>query len=77
MSARTLADIDEEIAAVRDAYLSSLKAEKISYSSGTTSRSLDRTPSKDLKEQLDALYDQRAQINRGSGMKSYSIIPNK
>lgn len=75
MSARTLTEIDEEITAVRAAYLASLSAEKISYSSGTTSRTLDRTPSKDLKTQLDALYTQRAQISRGSGMKSYNLIP--
>ena len=77
MSARTLTDIDEEITAVRAAYFAALGAEKLSYSSGTTTRSLERTSSTDLKTQLDTLYELRAGFSRGSSMKSYSIVPGE
>jgi len=77
MSARTLIEIDEEIIAVRAAYFQALKAESLSLSSGGMSRSLNRTSSTDLKKQLDTLYKQRASFSRGSGMKSYNIIPGE
>ncbi|MCK5235829.1 MAG: hypothetical protein KAR06_02495 [Deltaproteobacteria bacterium] len=77
MSARTLTEIDEEITAVRAAYFAALEAEKLSYSSSTTSRSLERTSSTDLKTQLDTLYTLRTSFGRGSSMKSYSIAPGE
>ena len=74
MATRTSTEIEEEITAVRAAYLESLKAESLSYSSGTTSRSLDRTSSTDLKKQLDSLYVEKAAIGR-QGRRIRGVTP--
>ena len=75
MAERTLEEVEEEYKAVRAAYLAALKAESVSISSGTHSRSLSRTSSTDLKKQMAELDRERKSLSRGGGLKVYGATP--
>ena len=77
MSLRTTADIQEEYNIVRAAYLKAVQAEKLDHSTGTTSRSLERTNSSELKTQMTELASEYNRLSRGSSMKSYNLIPGE
>ena len=75
MGLRSATDVQEEYNAVRQSYLKALDAEKLAYASGTTTRSLERSKSLELKQQLTELSAEYNRLSRGSSMKSYNLIP--
>ena len=74
MPERTLADIDEEIAAIRAAYLEAVKMNSASTSSGGSSRSIQRQNIDSLRKQLNALNVERSRKSRG-GIKIFGGTP--
>lgn len=74
MGLRNKADVLEEYNAARAAWLKAVEAEKIDYSSGTASRSLERSKSTELKSQMNELAKEYDSLDRG-GIKSFRAVP--
>ena len=74
MSLRTSAQVQEEYDAVRAAYLKAVSAESYSISSGSGSRSLQRSRVKDLREQMEKL-EREYQDLTNEGIKVVAVTP--
>ncbi len=74
MGLRSAADVLEEYNTVRTSYLAAVKAEKLGYSSGTTTRSIERSSSTELKEQMNALAKEYDSLSLGR-IKSFNAVP--
>jgi len=75
MALRTASTIQADYEAVHEAYLKALKAESASSSSGGGSRTIQRSKSTELLQQLRDLEREYKRVS-GGGLRIFGVIPS-